>query len=33
LQEIIGNSDELKKLAAEAGVSAEGSGADETKEG
>ena len=33
LQEIIGNSDELKKLAAEAGVSAEGSSADETKEG
>lgn len=33
LQEIIGNSDELKKLAAEAGVSAEGGGTDETKEG
>ena len=32
LQEIIGNSDELKKLATEAGVSAEG-GTDETKEG
>jgi len=33
LQEIIGNSDELKKLASEAGVSAEGGGTDETKEG
>ncbi len=34
LQEIIGNSDELKKLAAEAGVNTEGGGeTDETKEG
>ena len=33
LQEIIGNSDELKKLAAEAGVGSEGGGTDETKEG
>ena len=33
LQEIIGNSDELKKLADEAGVGSEGGGTDETKEG
>jgi len=33
LQEIIGNSDELKKLATEAGVGSEGGGTDETKEG
>ncbi len=33
LQEIIGNSDDLKKLAAEAGVNPEGGETDETKEG